>query len=186
MQALAHRLYAAGVPALHLQILGQWLFRDVTSSLHLAGALTTRGFQELATRTFRAGRYELLDAQLVVWRYSGILPRWRAVPTWHTGAWTPHAQTSPASLNWFSAAMRMPMSGRPVGVRPRSVQQNSRPLRGVSGATPCKYSSAWRPIGGPDGRRGDPAGRDSSSLLMATSAFFGWARPQRGYSRTRT
>ena len=86
VQALAHRLYAAGVPALHLPIFGEWLFRDVTSSLHLAGALTTHGFQELATRTFRTGRHELRDAQLVVWRCSGILPRWRAVPTWHTGA----------------------------------------------------------------------------------------------------
>ena len=40
LQALALRLYAAGIPAHRRPIFGPWLFRDVTPSLQLAGALT--------------------------------------------------------------------------------------------------------------------------------------------------
>ena len=43
----------AGIPAHRRPIFGSWLFRGVTPSLQLAGALTTREFRALATSAVR-------------------------------------------------------------------------------------------------------------------------------------
>ena len=125
----------------------------------------------------------------------GAFPRWRAASPRRAGAATRlravgrvvHLES--AKLTAVAAAPRMQGSGRPAGAAAKPVGRFDElppPPRGGAEATPRGSSSAWRPIGSPDARRGDPGGRGLSSQRTAPSAASGWVRKRRGCLRTRS
>ena len=154
VQALAFRLYAAGIPAHRLPIFGPWLFRDLTPSLQLAGALTTREFRALATRTVREAGGDATNFGTHSAR------RGAAAALFHAGVPRPlvtqalrHASArsdetyilESAKLTAVAAAPRMPPPGRSAGAScaPRERSPPHRHPVGRPSATPCGSSSAW-------------------------------------------
>ena len=89
VQALAHRLYAVGVPAHRLSMIGRWLFWDATPPLQHA-PLPGAGCQDhnptIRTACGSRGLHELLDALRAAVKSCDLLPRWRGVPACHAGA----------------------------------------------------------------------------------------------------
>ena len=122
VRALAPRLYGVGIPARRL--FGPWLFWDVVPSLQLAGALSTRAFRALTTRTIRTagGNASNFGTHSVRRAAAGALVHAGVPRSLVTQALRPASARSDesyilesAKLTAVAAAPRMPPSGRTAG-----------------------------------------------------------------------
>ena len=178
VQALALRLYAAGIPAHRLPIFGPWLFRDATPALQLAGALTTREFRALAARTVREAGGDAANFGTHSAR------RGAAAALFHAGVPRPlvtqalrHASArsdepyilESAKLTAVATAPRMPPPGRSAGAAgaPRG---GVPPHRGPPTAVPRLHPAGASQPGGPLAARVAPG----VAPLVAAAAAGGW------------
>ena len=157
VRALAPRLYGVGIPARRL--FGPWLFWDVVPSLQLAGALSTRAFRALTTRTIRTagGDASNFGTHSVRRAAGGALVHAGVPRSLVTQALRPASARSDesyilesAKLTAVAAAPRMPPSGRTAGAAAKPggrLDELAGPLAEGLGLRPAEAPQHGSPMG---------------------------------------